>query len=299
MNRQRARFLLLLAPGSLLLSIPARAEPAFYAARVAPILDRHCVTCHGPEKQKAELRLDSFEAVMRGSDGSAVVVAGDARKSELFRRITLPETDDEVMPSDGKPRLSADEIKIIELWIAGGASATATLGEFPGAPAPARPKPAYVPLVADWRPRAAEIAALEKSLGVDLVPRSNEPRDGLILRTASAPARCGDETLAKLAPLAELFVEAELARTKVTDAGLAALAKFSHLRALDLTRTAVTGAGVKALAPLAKLEVLNLTATQVDVAGIEALKAMPALKRVWYYATPAEPADRKTTMVGK
>ncbi len=35
------------------------------------------------------------------------------------------------MPSDGKPLLSADEIKIIELWIASGASATKPLADYP------------------------------------------------------------------------------------------------------------------------------------------------------------------------
>ena len=49
-------------------AVTARAETTFYQARVAPILDRHCVSCHGPEKQKAKLRLDSFEAVMRGAE---------------------------------------------------------------------------------------------------------------------------------------------------------------------------------------------------------------------------------------
>ena len=39
--------------------IGARAEPATFAGRVAPILEQNCTVCHGAEKQKAELRLDS------------------------------------------------------------------------------------------------------------------------------------------------------------------------------------------------------------------------------------------------
>ena len=86
------------------------------------------------------------------------------------------------------------------------------------------------------RPEAhLQIAALEKSLGVRLVPRSRLATDGLVLRTASAPSRATDAALAQLAPIADLIVEAELARTKVTDAGLATLATFTNLRTLDLT----------------------------------------------------------------
>ncbi len=261
------------------------AEAAFYTARVAPIFDRHCTACHGAEKKKAGLRLDSFEQLMRGAESGVVVKPGDAKGSELFRRITLPHTDEEVMPSDGKPLLTADEIKIVELWIAGGASATKAVAEFPGAPAPKAPRVATAPLAPDWRPQAKAVAAFEKATGLKLVPRSLVATDGLILRTASAPARCDDAALAKLAPLSALIVEAELARTKVTDAGLPALAACANLRALDLTRTAITSARLGALRALTKLEALNLTETAVDDAGVAVLKDLPALKRLWLFGT--------------
>ena len=45
--------------------------------------------------------------------------------------------------------------------------------------------------------------------------------------------------------MAPLIVDAELARTKVTDAGLMSLGRFENLRALDLTRTAVSSAGLE------------------------------------------------------
>jgi hypothetical protein len=272
----------------------ARAEPAFYKARVEPIFDRHCVVCHGPEKQKAELRLDSFAAALRGSDGGLVIKAGDARGSELLRRIKLPATDEDVMPSDGKPLLSPDEIKIIELWIAGGASAEKTLLEFPGAPVPPPPKPPALPLAPDWRPRAADIAAWERATGVSLTPRSQVPTDGLVLRTASAPRRCDDAAIAKLAPLADLIVEAELARTKISDAALKTIARFSNLRRLDLTLTQVTSGGLAALTPLAKLESLNLTSTAVDERAPEILRGLPDLKHVWLFGTKAEPVATST-----
>ena len=269
----------------------AQAEPTFYTARVAPVLEKHCVVCHGAEKQKAGLRLDRFEHTLRGGEAGAVVKAGDLKGSELFRRITLPASDEDVMPSDGKPLLSADEIKIIELWIASGASATKPLADFPTAPVPKVAKAPSVPLTPDWRAKAREIAALEKELGVRLVPRSQIGTDGLVLRTASAPRRCDDGVLAKLKPIAALIVDAELARTKVTDAGLKSLAGFENLRSLDLTRTAITSKGLAAIAQLKKLEQLNLTDTAVDDAGVAQLSAVPTLKRVWLYGTKATSAS--------
>ena len=277
------RWLLLLAAGS----AASAAEPTFYAARVAPILDRHCVVCHGPEKKKAGLRLDSFEHLMAGAESGGILKAGDLKGSELHRRITLPVTDEEVMPSDGKPLLSADEIKIIALWIEAGASSTKALADFPHAPMlrPARVAP--VPLTPSWKEKAAEIAALEKKHGVKLVPRSQVPTDGLVLRSASAPQRCDDRVLAALAPVALFIVDAELARTPVTDAGLKALARWENLRAIDLTRTKVTSSGLAGLTGLKHLEVINLTDTAVDDAGVTTLRALPGLRRAWLFGSKA------------
>ena len=284
------RWLPLLAIGA----VATAAEPTFYAARVAPVLDRHCVVCHGPEKKKAGLRLDSFDHLMAGAESGSIVKLGDLKGSELHRRITLPGSDEEVMPSDGKPLLSADEIKIIALWIEGGASATKTLADFPNAPALRPAKVALVPLAPDWRPKAAEIAALEKKLGVKLVPRSQIPTDGLVLRTASAPQRCTDQVLAELAPVARFVVDAELARSPVTDAALKTLARWENLRAIDLTRTKVTSGGLAALAALKQLEVINLTDTAVDDAGVLTLRALPGLKRAWLFGTKASVTEVMT-----
>ena len=263
----------------------ARAEETFYTQRVAPILDKNCVVCHGPKKQKGDLRLDSFAELMKGGKNGVVVKARDPKDSELYVRVTMHPEDEDFMPADSKPPLKPAEIKVLELWIVAGADDRTPASAVKGVPALAAPKPPTPALTADWQPRRAEIAALEKSLGLRLVPRSRLGTDGLVLRTASVPGRCDDAALAKLAPVADLIVEAELARTKVTDAGLATLATFTQLRILDLTRTSVTSGGVVKLVSLKQLESLNLTATAVDEAGIAPLKSLPVLKQTWLFGT--------------
>jgi mono/diheme cytochrome c family protein len=280
-------------------TLAARAEPTYFQARVAPIFDQHCAGCHGETKQKAGLRLDSFELALRGGDDGAVITPGDAKGSELMRRISLPPDDEDRMPSDGKPALSADEIKVIELWIAAGASPTRKLGEFIGAPIPVAPPAPTIPLAPDWQPRAAAIAEFEKSTGIRLMPRSQIATDGLVLRTASEPSHCDDAAIAKLAPLADLVVEAELARTRISDAALISLAACANLRALDLTRTAITSDGLAALTALQKLESLNLTSTAVDDPGLARLKALPALKHVWTFGTKVTAENAAAAVAAK
>src|SRR4051794_28722111 len=67
-----------------------RPDPAaveFFEARVRPVLVAHCLGCHGPQKQKAGLRLDSREALMKGGEAGPVVVPGDPAGSSLIEAV--------------------------------------------------------------------------------------------------------------------------------------------------------------------------------------------------------------------
>lgn len=264
---------------------PAVDPTSFYAMRVQPIFEEKCVLCHNAAKFKGKLRLDSYEYVMRGGKDGQVIRPGEPGKSELFRRVTLPHDNKDFMPAVGKPALSAAETKIIEVWIAAGATTRIAEAASQGLPDTPEDHQVSPPLTADYRPQWKTITALEGSLGVRLVPRSQNPTDGLILRTLSAPERCDDATLAQLAPVANLIVDAELARTKVTDKGIPAIANFSNLRFLDLSHTAVTSAGAKELMKLEKLQSLNLTETSVTHQTAADLAAKPGLKHLYLFET--------------
>jgi uncharacterized membrane protein len=257
----------------------------FFAARVAPIFENKCSSCHNAQKKKGKLRLDSFENVMHGGKDGVVIRPGDPLHSELFRRINLPLDNKDFMPTDGKPPLTSSEIKVIELWIAAGASSSLAATEVHGAPPLSVSERTAMPLARDYRPQLPLITSLEHELGIHLVPRSRNPEDGLILRTAGSPDRCDDAALARLRPIGNLIVDAELARTKITDTGLKTLATFSNLRVIDVAHTAVTSAGVPALARLNHLQSLNLTATAVGDAGVAPLRRKPTLRRLYLFET--------------
>ncbi len=106
---------------------PLTAVPgSFYTVRVQPLFARHCAGCHGERMAKAQLRLDSFDAAMRGGKHGAVVMAGNVKDSELYFRMTLPADDDRAMPPSGKEPLTKDELTVVRLWIEQGASGTRT-----------------------------------------------------------------------------------------------------------------------------------------------------------------------------
>ena len=92
----------------------AEASPqAFYTDRIKPMIAENCLRCHGPTRQRAGLRLDSREAVLRGGH-SAIVVPGDPSKSRLIDALSY-EDEDLQMPPDGK--LTAAEIADFTRWV--------------------------------------------------------------------------------------------------------------------------------------------------------------------------------------
>jgi hypothetical protein len=94
-----------------------------FEKKIRPVLDSYCIECHGPDKAKGRLRLDSRAAALAGGrSGRAAIVPGKPEESELLRRVRLPRDDDEAMPSGDEPGLSVAEVAALERWIAAGAA---------------------------------------------------------------------------------------------------------------------------------------------------------------------------------
>jgi len=70
---------------------------------IAPLLKASCVRCHGAERPRAQLRLDSLEGVMKGTKQGSIVTPGDSANSLLVKSISQldPQT---AMPPKRGPR---------------------------------------------------------------------------------------------------------------------------------------------------------------------------------------------------
>ena len=248
--------------------------------------------------------MDTFAALLAGGkSGKPAIVPGDAAHSEFLHRLLLEPDDEKVMPPRKKPRPTAAEIALLSWWVKQGASrdlaltavtrapasVTALLVSAAASTAPAG-ESAYVPRVGDYSALRDEITRLERSLGIKLLPLSQHPGDGLILRPRGAEGRFGDAELAQFTRVAPFIVEAELAGTRVTDAGLAALKPFSHLERLHLERTAVTGATAGELRVLPKLDYLNLCLTAVADDALPAFANLTGLHQLYLFGSKVTPA---------
>jgi uncharacterized membrane protein len=274
--------------------ISANTPPtSFYSMHINPIFDSNCVACHGATKTSGGLRLDSFDLLMKGGRDGPVIVAGDAEKSPLLRRVTLPPDHKQFMPAEGRPPLRADEIAWIKAWIQQGASPNAaTLAGI--STGDQRPELPLQP-VGNYSALMPEIRQMQQTQGAKLIPVSSKPEDGLILLTVDAPDRFGDAQLAQFQRFAPYIVEAELGRTSISNASFDTLKQFSHLRALHLEETHITGDGLAKLTSLSQLTYLNLSGTQVTEESVRMLSSMKNLRHIYLYNTPVQPtANQKS-----
>jgi mono/diheme cytochrome c family protein len=104
---------------------PADKPGVTYARDIKPIFDKSCVKCHGPEKPKARLRLDSLEGVLKGGEDGKVIVPGKSAESLLVHNVARLGDEDYWMPPPNNkakiPPLTAQEIGLIRAWIDQGA----------------------------------------------------------------------------------------------------------------------------------------------------------------------------------
>ena len=63
-------------PHAVLAQEPDGEQIAFFENNIRPLLERHCLKCHGARKQESDLRLDSRESLLKGGEGGPAVSVG-------------------------------------------------------------------------------------------------------------------------------------------------------------------------------------------------------------------------------
>lgn len=270
-----------------------------YEDLVVPVLSAKCASCHGEEKQKGKLRVDTIEAILKGGNEGALVVAGKLNESPLIQRVYLPLDDDEHMPPEGKDQLTPEETALLAFWITSGVKQGVTVnelkpdkdasaaiahvvGNLPAAPLAAAKKEA-APVLDE-----AQIKIVEETIGrvqetgASLMPIAQDTPE-LRFSALNVSKEFSDDGLTALKPVSPHVRWVDLARTQVTDAGLGHLSGMKNITRLHLENTKITDAGLVHLAGLTNLEYLNLYGTQVTDAGIAKLSGLKNLKKIFLW----------------
>jgi hypothetical protein len=99
---------------------PAASQKVDFTKDIQPILADRCYECHGPEKQKADLRWDTKASVFKIGEHGPIIVPGKSAESRVIKLVAGLEPDS-VMPPQGDP-LTAAQIGLLRAWIDQGAN---------------------------------------------------------------------------------------------------------------------------------------------------------------------------------
>ena len=162
----------------LLLTVAAprvHAQPIDFNRDIRPILSENCFYCHGQDsnKRQAELRLDQRDAAVK----AGAITPGDVAKSSLVARILSDDSEQMMPPPKSNRRLSPEQKKLLERWIADGANYQAHWAFVP----PTRPAEPVVQR-ADWVRNPIDRFVLARLESEKLAPSPEADRATLIKR---------------------------------------------------------------------------------------------------------------------
>ncbi len=269
-------------------------QAAVYADVVQPLLQSKCYSCHGAQKKKGGLRMDTEAYLLKGGKGGEIISSGNAAESELIKRLLLPREDEDHMPPKQKPQLTEHQVALLHWWIEQGAPFDKKVAQLKQ---PQQLKPILAALqVGGSAPAAAVIPARKvppadakaiKALqdkGVVVLPMDKES-PWLALNFVTARFTDADASL--LLPLKEQVLMAKLNGIPIGDATLAALAQCTNMTVLQLNNTKITDVGLAKLQALSNLRSLSLVGTSVSAQGVAALRHLRQLQNLYLYQTGA------------
>lgn len=169
------RLMLALALPTTVLAADAQPSKVNFQDHVMPIFRNACLNCHNADKKKGGLDISSYGATIAGSDGSKVVMPGDADASLLYK--TMAHLEEPKMPQKAD-KLPAKDLQVIKDWINGGALESAN-----SRPGLVKPKVDLSVVAAVGKPTGP--VAFPKNLPTQLVVKPKRP--GPLTALASSP----------------------------------------------------------------------------------------------------------------
>ncbi len=259
-------------------------ETPIFKNIVQPILQKKCVSCHRPEKQKGKLLLTTEEGIMAGGKHGKIILPGQPDSSMMLLRIRLPMHHDDHMPPSGKPQLSDLEVELLQWWIETGADFQALVRDKPMPEAlqqilaEAQTPPAN-PVFSIEVPNASP-QAIEKLRALHIGVQALAPDQPWLVVSLAGQKKLSPQHWGALESVAEQVIDLDLSHSELGDKALASR-HFPHLIKINLAHTKVSSAVLPFLEKSSYLESVNLTNTLVDN-GLEAILPKLAQLRALY-----------------
>ncbi len=254
----------------------------FYSDVIQPILTQKCVSCHNDKKTKGGLKMNNYDAIMKGGKNGAIVMVNNSIESKMHNRMTLPMEDRYHMPPKSRTQLSREEIKLIKIWIDNSASKNALIGDLP------IPKK----MLASFFPDKPNGIFPEKQEEAVTNTQISDLRDkGFLVVNifGTSPflkVSCintenfSNNSVEQLINIKDNIVELDLSSTNITDDVFEKIKDFKNLTVLKLDNTNISGEKVNILSNLPNLKKISLVNTPFEPKYISNFYKYPNLINV-------------------
>ena len=279
--------------------IKPESEMLVYEDMILPIFEAKCVGCHNDSRSKGEFSMASIQTILKGGEsGNPGIVAGLADSSELYKRLILPEDDDDRMPPKGKTPLTQPEINLVKYWIQQGASQALRVDKMRKDTVTNIMVSHILPELKRYR-RKQQIARVKdqqlqrsldtvaRQLNISIQKDTSAEENFFMVAMKFPPARLTNDQFRELMPYAGVFSKMSLVSSGIEDDGLYHISQMSNLKELYLQKTNLNGSGLIYLQNLEQLEVLNLSYTKIDDKAVLELLKIPNLREVYLFQTKA------------
>ena len=261
---------------------------AFEAASI--ILENKCYVCHGKNKQKGELRLDTKEAILEGGENGKII-SDHAANSLIIKKLRLPLDHEDHMPPKEKKQLSDLELSYLTWWIDNGANFENTLGELnlPDSIHGIISKAEIVITdnsIPEKEVKQADENVLKKlkSLNVIVIPIESNS-NYLSVSLMNTLKESSSEAMEELVKIKSQLIWLNLDYQNPDDDAWQHISRLTNLRKLSVKNTNLDDENLTYFQPLKELVYLNLVGTKLTASGLKKINELQKLESLYLFQT--------------
>ena len=235
-----------------------------YEKAIAPILAQKCVSCHGPDKVKGQLQLQSPELIIKGGKNGSILNGIQNEEAQIIQRIHLPNADEKHMPPDGKLQLTLEELTLLNKWVKAGGNFTKKISELA--------KTDSLAILAMAYKAPAKGSGDNKNNAPDLKPYNSSYCTVNYLYNGSEEIEVNFfqgsfykiEQLKNLEKIKDKIVSLNMQGMPITKEDLAIIVQFTKLKKLNLNYTTLTLNDLAPLKTITSLKNLSICGMEVN-----------------------------------
>jgi len=242
-----------------------------YEKAIAPILAQKCVSCHGPDKVKGQLQLQSPELIIKGGKNGSILNGIQNEEAQILQRIHLPNADKKHMPPDGKLQLTLEELTLLTKWVKAGGNFTKKISELAKTDSLAMLAMAYKAPTkgsGDNKNNAPDLKEYNSNyLTVNYLYNGSEEIEVNFFQGTFYKI----EQLKNLEKIKDKIVSLNMQGMPITKEDLAIIVQFTHLKKLNLNYTNLKMGDLEAVKSINSLTNLSICGIEVNQNSLKTL----------------------------